>query len=76
MAIIWYKTDEAAAYLGLSVAALRNWRIRGGGPVYKKLGRIVRYTQDDLDAWLAERTRRHTSDPGPTGTSTPAPREY
>ena len=49
-------TKEAAVYLGLSDQTLANWRVRGLGPVYLRLGspgrpRIV-YLVEDLDAYL------------------------
>ena len=34
---------EAAAFLGLQVATLRNWRSRGHGPEWAKFGQAVRY---------------------------------
>ena len=47
-------TAQAADYLTVTVAALRAWRVRGGGPPWIKLGQAVRYDQNDLDAWLDE----------------------
>ena len=44
---------DAAAILGASVQTLRNWRWRGEGPRYRKLGkRLVRYARADLQAFL------------------------
>ena len=53
-------TEEAARYLGLKKQQLAVWRQEGtsGGPPFFRLGRLVRYTLDDLDAWLE--TRRVT----------------
>ena len=53
---------EAAEYVGLSESMLAKMRCLGGGPVYLKLGRAVRYRQDDLDEWLNARRVRHSSD--------------
>jgi excisionase family DNA binding protein len=58
-------TSEAAAHLRLSPRTLEAWRLRGGGPRYRKLGDRVLYTQTDLDAWLETQARTSTSDPGP-----------
>ncbi|MCH7666868.1 MAG: helix-turn-helix domain-containing protein [Acidobacteria bacterium] len=55
----------AADYVRLSPATLETYRIRGGGPVFVKLGARVVYQREDLDAWLAERKRTSTSDSGP-----------
>jgi hypothetical protein len=38
--------------LGVSVETLRTWRKRGVGPRYRKLGRCVRYSLADLDAFV------------------------
>jgi hypothetical protein len=43
---------EAAVILGCSVAALRKWRLLRKGPTYCKVGRLVRYAQADLLAFL------------------------
>lgn len=45
---------DAAAYLGVvSIRSLQDWRLRGTGPVYTKVGRRVAYDTADLDAFLA-----------------------
>lgn len=56
---------DAARRLGLSVSSLRAWRVRGHGPTYYKLGRAVRYSLADLDAYLAANNRRSTREPAP-----------
>jgi len=59
-------TRQAAAYLNYTPRALEGWRVRGGGPRFVRVSsRSVRYRQADLDAWIAERVRTSTSDPGP-----------
>mgnify|MGYP000438569516 CR=1 FL=1 len=58
------RTPDAAQYLGISTSTLNKLRVLGGGPAYHKLGRIVGYSHADLDAWLASRRRRSTSDIG------------
>ncbi len=57
-------TPMAADYVGLSPATLETMRVRGGGPVFVKLGARVVYQREDLDKWLEERKRKSTSDPG------------
>lgn len=45
---------EAAAYLSpIAVRTLQDWRVKGIGPPYSKLGRRVAYDVRDLDAFLA-----------------------
>jgi len=60
------RTAEAARYLGLSVALLRKWRLRGAGdpgkagPPYSRVGpTVVLYTVADLDAWLKQHRTVH-----------------
>lgn len=47
-------TQEAAEYLSLSPRTMEGFRLKGGGPKFYRRGRLVRYKQADLDAWLAE----------------------
>ena len=65
-------TSEAAAWLGLSRRTLEGLRCRGGGPSFRKLGRSVRYTLEDLQAWADAGHRQSTSDPGQTAGRPPA----
>jgi hypothetical protein len=46
--------DEKAAadYLALSWRTLQSWRVKGQGPRFLKIGRSVRYREDDLRAFL------------------------
>ena len=48
----WLTTQQAAEYLSTTRATLADWRTKRVGPVYAKIGGIVRYKQADLDAWL------------------------
>lgn len=50
-------TKEAAAYIGKSASWLNKSRMSGSGPVYMKIGGSVRYSVDDLDAWLTGKRR-------------------
>jgi hypothetical protein len=43
---------EAASFLGCSVAFLRRCRLFRTGPVYAKLGRLVRYRLADLEEYV------------------------
>ncbi len=54
---------EAADYIGHSVRALQNWRIRGGGPKFVKIShRSIRYRRCDLNDWIESRLVRSTSE--------------
>jgi excisionase family DNA binding protein len=56
------KPREAAEFLGLGESTLAKLRISGGGPGFKKFGRSVRYSLDDLRRWADERSHRSTSE--------------
>lgn len=47
--------DVAAKYLGVKPPTLTAWRHRGQGPVFIRVGRLVRYREEDLERWVAER---------------------
>lgn len=58
-------TSEAAHFLGLDPGTLKRWRTKGGGVPYAKISaNRCRYSLDALKAFVAERTRRNTADPG------------
>ena len=44
---------EAANLLRVSIMSVRRWRREGRGPVYRKMGRSVRYRRDDLADFVA-----------------------
>ena len=46
---------ELAAICGLSMAAIRRWRLLGKGPRYIKVGAAVRYRLEDVNNWLETR---------------------
>lgn len=50
--------DQTATYLGLAVATLYGWRVRGYGPPGYRLGNKVRYRPEEVRAWVAEQTAR------------------
>lgn len=55
-------TQNAAERLGLSPRTLEALRVRGGGPSYLKLGRLVRYEPAALEAWIDARRLASTSE--------------
>lgn len=55
--------QDAAAFLGYTIRALQNWRLRGGGPKFVKVSkRSIRYRRRDLIEWSEERLRSNTSE--------------
>ena len=57
-------TAEASRITGEPVPTLETKRVRGGGPVFLKLGKSVRYTRRACFEYLATRRRTSTSDSG------------
>ncbi|GAB3754395.1 hypothetical protein GCM10027591_03250 [Zhihengliuella somnathii] len=53
---------ELAERLGTTERTLSEWRIRGTGPAFIRVGRGVRYRADAIDAWLLEQERHSTSE--------------
>lgn len=51
--------EEVSAWLQMSTGTLSQWRSRGGGPPFVRVGRHVRYPRSEAEKWLAERTIRH-----------------
>ncbi|MYR57554.1 helix-turn-helix domain-containing protein [Streptomyces sp. SID625] len=43
---------EVAAYLGVPVKTLYQWKYRGIGPNVHKVGRHLRYRWTEVDAWV------------------------
>jgi len=55
--------NQAADVLSFSVYALRNWRVRGGGPKFVKISqRSVRYRRRDLNSWATKLLKSSTSE--------------
>jgi excisionase family DNA binding protein len=53
---------EAAIALRLSERTLERLRVSGTGPQYVKTGRLVRYREADLEAWITARIVGSTSE--------------
>jgi len=60
----YFRTQEAALYVGLSPRTMEKHRCYGTGPVYRKLGGRVVYALEDLEEWVERGRRRSTSDLG------------
>jgi predicted DNA-binding transcriptional regulator AlpA len=56
-------TKEAAARVRLSESALEKKRVDGTGPVFVKLGKVVRYEATALDEWIAAARHKSTAEP-------------
>lgn len=58
-------TAQAAVILDLKPNTLEGWRVRGVGPTYRKIGRLVKYhVEDDLLPYINRQARHSTSQEG------------
>lgn len=57
-------TSDLAALLTNKSNTIEGWRIKGVGPRYIKVGRLVRYRIEDVEAWLESQSRTSTSQAG------------
>jgi hypothetical protein len=57
-----FDQKTAAKLLGLSVRTLERHRVAGTGPRYVRLGRLVRYRQQDLADFVDRNVRTSTSE--------------
>ena len=61
------RPHEVEALDGLSMKYLAHARARGDGPPFcKPSAKLVPYSVDELEKWLAQRRRVSTCDPGPS----------
>jgi hypothetical protein len=58
---------DAALYLRSSASTLAKLRVYGGGPIFCRIGRAIRYRRSDLDEFMAASRVRSTSEVAPHG---------
>ena len=58
----YLKPPEAAQYLHSSASTLAKLRVYGGGPIFCRIGRAIRYRRSDLDEFMAAGRARSTSE--------------
>lgn len=53
---VWLNPQETAARIGMHPVTLAQWRRKGRGPRFEKLGSSrtarIRYHVEDVDAWM------------------------
>lgn len=49
-----WTVDDVAAFLGVPVATLYQWRYHRMGPQGRKIGRHLRYVPQDVMSWVQE----------------------
>ncbi|MEU4673013.1 helix-turn-helix domain-containing protein [Amycolatopsis sp. NPDC023774] len=47
-----WSPDILATFLGIPAKTLRDWRFKGYGPSWMKIGKHVRYDPDAVRRWL------------------------
>jgi len=55
-------THSAADRIGVGFNTLEKWRVKGEGPPFIRVGRLVKYSDEDVDQWLASRRTTSTSE--------------
>jgi len=54
---------RVATILGISTRTLERYRLTGMGPPYAKLGgKLIRYRQSDVEAWIQQNLSHSTSE--------------
>ena len=61
---------EIAKQLHVSLALVRRWRVEKRGPTFIKVGPLVRYRPEDVQAWLADLPKGGSRQNKPTPPST------
>jgi excisionase family DNA binding protein len=51
MTRLW-SVQDVADYLGVPVKTLYQWRTAGYGPPARRVGRHLRYKQEDVETWF------------------------
>jgi hypothetical protein len=44
--------EQVAKQLSVSIASVRRWRLEKRGPLFVKVGTLVRYRPEDIESWL------------------------
>jgi hypothetical protein len=52
---------QHAKFRNCAVSSIQKERVRGDGPPYVKIGRLVRYRPEDVREWVAARVVHSTS---------------
>jgi len=57
----WLTPPDLAREMNVALLTLADWRVKGIGPKFAKVGRLVRYRRSDVLAWLDSRTVQSTA---------------
>ena len=50
-------TEAVSAHIDIPVPTLNTWRSLGKGPVFYKLGKLIRYRLSDVESWINSNRR-------------------
>lgn len=50
----FFDIKDASDFLGVSISTMRSW-VRDNKITYRKIGRFVRFTQEDLDSFVIKK---------------------
>ena len=59
---IWMTTREVAERLQVSESTIKKWRRERTGPIWFRLGKLIRYYSEDVDAWVKSSNTSKISD--------------
>jgi hypothetical protein len=54
--------QETASQLRLAEGTLANWRVKGKGPAFVRVGGKICYRDEDIEAFISDGSRRSTSE--------------
>jgi len=54
---------ELAAYLGISISTVYDWRVHGKGPTAYRFGKHIKFALSDVRAWIAQQRDSSSSPP-------------
>ena len=47
-----WTVEDVSSYLGVPVSTLYQWRTKGYDPAGRRIGKYVRYRQEDVRSWV------------------------
>lgn len=59
-----WNESQCAEFRGCAVSSIQKERLRGDGPPFVKMGRLVRYRPKDVRDWIAKQVIGSTSEYG------------
>jgi len=58
----WLSPEQVSSYIGYPVKTLEEWRRKGAGPRFVRIGKHCRYRLRDVDAWMETHMRGEDHD--------------